>query len=1055
MESGNGPVEIIGVSRVKKASEKQQRARYCMAFRRIGKYLRFFCAVAWLTTCSLASATEHRGQVTFSSLPVPGVTVTATQDDKKFVAVTDENGLYSFPDLTNGTWTIEVEMVGFSPITGQVLIGPNAPAAPPWELKMLPLDQIKAETKAVVPAPGETAPQVQNNQTNQPDKNAQAKPPVATPAVAEATPQESTDQRAADGFLINGSTNNGAASPFAQLAAFGNNRSGGRSLYNGGIGAIINNSVLNASPFSLSGLTTPKPNTNQITVVANFGGPIKIPHVVKNGGSFVVGYVWTRNANDLTQSALVPTLAERGGDLSQALNAQGQPLQFVNPATGLPFPGNMVPVSPQAQTLLNLFPKPNIVGNSQYNYQIPVISDTHQDALNARVNKTFNRKDSLSGLFSFQSTRASNPNLFGFLDSTNSLGLNASATWTHRYNQHFLQTVTFRFSRQATQTTPYWANRENISGEAGITGNNQNPLNWGPPTLSFLSDDINPALSDGLSAHNRNQTSALSYQMLWNHRSHAVKFGGDFRRQEFNYLSQQDPRGAFTFTGAATMGIVAGKPVNGSGLADFLLGIPDASSIAFGNADKYFRQSVYDAYINDDWRVNPQLSITGGIRWDYGAPVTELFGRLVNLDIGPGFAAIAPVIGNNPSGSVTGQSYPTSLVRPDKHGIEPSIGIAWRPISGSSIVVRAGYGINFDTSVYQNIALFMAQQAPLSTSLRVSNSAACPLTLANGFSTCPTVTPTSFAIDPNFRVGYVQTWQLSVQRDLPWSLQMTATYFGNKGTRSPQEFLPNTYPAGAVNPCPACPAGYEFLTSNGNSYREAGIFQLRRRLHNGLTATAQYTFSKSIDDASALGGGQSANQPLAQNWLNLSAERGLSTFDQRHLLTTQLQYSTGMGLGGKTLMSGWKAKLYKEWTVVTNITVGSGLPQTPIFPVLATGTGFSGSVRPDVVAGQSLYAAQPGFFLNQFFYTQPQNGQWGNAGRDSITGPPQFTLNGSLARTFRMKDRLNLDLQFEATNLLNHVTYTSWNVTFGSPQFGLPATANVMRNIRTTLRLRF
>jgi hypothetical protein len=349
----------------------------------------------------------------------------------------------------------------------------------------------------------------------------------------------------------------------------------------------------------------------------------------------------------------------------------------------------------------------------------------------------------------------------------------------------------------------------------------------------------------------------------------------------------------------------------------------------------------------------------------------------------------------------------------------------------------------------------MAQQAPLSTSSRVSDSAACPLTLANGFNNCPTVTATTFAIDPNFRVGYVQTWQLTVQKDLPWSLQMTAIYFGNKGTRSPQEFLPNTYPSGVTSPCPACPVGFEFLTSNGNSHREAGTLQIRRRLHNGLTATAIYTFSKSIDDASALGGGQSTNQLLAQNWLNLSAERGLSTFDQRHVLTVQAQYSTGMGLGGKTLMSGWKAKLYKEWTLLTNMTVGTGLPQSPVLPLAVGGTGFFSSIRPDVT-GMPLYTGQkPGFYLNSDAFQDPQPGQWGNASRDSITGPPQFSLNASLARTFRMSDRLNLDLQFAATNPFNHPTYTSYYVTIDNAFFGLPASVNAMRSIRTTLRLRF
>ena len=131
---------------------------------------------------------------------------------------------------------------------------------------------------------------------------------------------------------------------------------------------------------------------------------------------------------------------------------------------------------------------------------------------------------------------------------------------------------------------------------------------------------------------------------------HNLTFGGDFRRQQFNYLSQQDPRGTFTFTGAATAGSTT---TGGADFADFLLGIPDTSSIAFGNADKYFRESVYDAYLTDDWRINPQFTLNAGLRWEYGAPITELYGRLVNLDIAPGFSAAAPVVESNPVGALT------------------------------------------------------------------------------------------------------------------------------------------------------------------------------------------------------------------------------------------------------------------------------------------------------------------------------------------------------------------------------------------------------------------
>lgn len=990
--------------------------------------------------------------------------MTATQGDSRFVSVTDQQGVFSFPDLKDGAWTITVEMQCFATMRQDVTVGTNA-QAPIWELKLLPLDQIQGQTITVVAAPTPTpAPS--------PAANAEAKPENKPPTGAPVPKGEEPNDLASDGFLINGSVNNGATSPFAQLAAFGNARNSGKGLYHGGIGVRLDNSALDARPFSLSGQNTPKATYNRVTSVATLGGPLRIPHLFQHGPNFFVSYQWTRDRDDSIQSGLVPDLAERQGDFSHELNPQGQPVQIFNPATGQPFPGNIVPVSPQALALLNLYPLPNVSGNPLYNFQTAIISNTHQDALQSRMDKTIGHKDQLWGGFAFQSTRTDSPNLFAFVDKTDALGMNTNINWSHRFTSRIAINLGYQFSRLATQLIPFWEDRANISQQAGITGNNQDPMNWGPPALAFSSGLA--GLSDGQSSHDRNQTNRLTYSLSWNHNRHNFTFGGDFRRQEFNYLAQQNPRGTLAFTGAATQGEVNGVPTGGFAVADFLLGIPDTSAIAFGNADKYFRESVYSAYFTDDWRLSPQFTLNAGMRWEYGAPITELLNRLVNLDIAPGFTAVAPVVASNPVGPLTGQIYPSSLIQPDQHIFEPRLGLAWRPVAGSSLVVRAGYGIYSDTSVYQTLALQMAQQAPLSKSLSVQNSPACPLTLANPFNTCSTIIPDTFAIDPNFRVGYAQNWQLSVQRDLPGSLQMTATYLGIKGTRGMQEFLPNTFPIGAVNPCPTCPAGFVDVASNGDSTRESGQLQLRRRLHNGLTGTIQYTFSKSVDDDSMLGGQGASQTPqnaftpgapastasspssptIAQNWLNLSGERGPSTFDQRHLLNAQVQYTTGMGLAGGTLLSGWKGTLFKGWTFLTQITAGSGLPETPIFLAPVPGTGVTGSIRPDIT-GAPIHAAPAGLFLNPAAYTAPAPGQWGNAGRDSIEGPAMFTLNGSIGRSFLLDNRYNLDLRLDSTNLLNHVTFTAWNTTVNSAQFGLPVAANAMRSMFLAANLRF
>jgi hypothetical protein len=107
------------------------------------------------------------------------------------------------------------------------------------------------------------------------------------------------------------------------------------------------------------------------------------------------------------------------------------------------------------------------------------------------------------------------------------------------------------------------------------------------------------------------------------------------------------------------------------------------------------------------------------------------------------------------------------------------------------------------------------------------------------------------------------------------------------------------------------------------------------------------------------------------------------------------------------------------------------------------------------VTGAPLYAARAGYHLNAAAYTAPSAGQWGTAGRNSINGPGQFTLSAALQRSFRVKDHMNLDARMDATNLLNHVVFSGWNTIWNSSTFGLPASANAMRSMQLTLRLRY
>ncbi|HWV94641.1 MAG TPA: carboxypeptidase regulatory-like domain-containing protein [Vicinamibacterales bacterium] len=1022
-------------------------------------YLLTTALVAGSLPVPVRAAAEYVGQVSFAGIAVPGAQVTATHGETQLATTTDAQGVFRIANIADGAWTFRVEMRGFSTLSRDVTIGPDAQPMM-WELSLLPFEEI---TRGLPPPAPRPAPAPESSSQSS-SARSQSKPPrpatpqtgfqragVAPPqtppsrpaAAAPADDPPADSAAAADGFLINGSVNNGAASPFAQPAAFGNNRRRPGALYNGMIGSLFSNSAWDARPYPLTGIQTPRPDYYNVHLLGTFGGPVKLPRL-QNRLNVFVGFQRLADDNALTQPGLMPTPLERSGNFSQSRDASGRPVQIIDPLTGLPFPGNTIPhdrISPQASSLLGYYPQPTRESNDRYNYEVPILSVMRQDSLQSRLTQNINQRNQVFGNVSYQRTTSNANNLFGFEDENGSSAVDAQVNWTHRIAQLVSMRLRYQFARQTNETTPYFAYRNNVSGDAGINGNNQEPVNWGPPSLSFASGIS--GLNDGLPRFTRNQTNAVGGDSFMSRGRHNFTIGGDLKRNQVDILAQQDPRGGFAFTGALT----------GSDLADFLLGVPATSQIAYGNADKYLRGFAYDAYVTDDWRVGPSLTVTAGVRWEYESPLSERYDRLVNLDIGPGFTSISPIVASEPTGSLTGETLPSALMQSDWGGLQPRLAVAWRPVPGSSVVVRAGYGIYRNTNVYQSIATLMAQQPPLSRALSIANSIANPLTLANGFVAPEGATLNTFAVDPDFRIGSAHNWQVSIQRDLPASLTVNATYLGTRGNGLIQEFLPNTYPPGFTDPCPTCPSGFVYLLSNGTSSRHAGQLQVRRRLRNGLTATVQYTLAKAIDDAASYAGANLSSSAFAQNWLDLEAERGPSSFDQRHLLSVQFQYTTGVGVAGGALVDGWQGSLLKGWTISSQLTAGSAMPVTPYYLTTTPGTGFTGAIRASLTAAST--DAPDGYYLNPAAYTTPAPGEWGDSGRNSARGAPQFGVNAGITRTFPWGSRLNMDFRIDATNVLNSVTYSSVNALVGSPQFGLPSQANQMRRVQTSLRMRF
>jgi Carboxypeptidase regulatory-like domain len=411
--------------------------------------------VCLLLAAQTAWAAEYHGRVRYGGVPVPGATVTLTQGSTEISTSTDSQGLYEFPNIAEGAWKIGIELRGFASVRSSVTIGATNEQGE-WTLQMLELKDLLSMAQT---QPATTSP-LKVRDTEQPKQSAKSEKPDE-PVPQPPQPSEDTE-RAADGLLINGSESNAATSQYSLSPAIGNHRPGTKALYNGSFGAFAENSIFDAKPYSLTGLVLPKDSYNRITLVGTFGGPIRIPPLFYHGPNFFIAYQWTRNGSASTATGLMPTCAERGGDLT---NAQDQPIATCNPATGYPFTGT-IPVSPQAQALLALYPLPNIQGNTRYNYEASLLSDTHQDALQSRLDKTVGHRDSLYGGFSFQSVRANGESLFNFIDTTDTLGLDANVNWQHRFERQIFATLGYHFTRLRTELLPHFANVTNISGDA-------------------------------------------------------------------------------------------------------------------------------------------------------------------------------------------------------------------------------------------------------------------------------------------------------------------------------------------------------------------------------------------------------------------------------------------------------------------------------------------------------------------------------------------------------------------------------------------------------------
>lgn len=830
------------------------------------------------------------------------------------------------------------------------------------------------------------------------------------------------------------------------------------------------NSAFDARPYSITGNQVPKPSHYDERFGGNLGGPLEIPHIYNGSDKtyFFINYQHETQSSALDTYSTVPTAAERSGDFCGLGITLYNPFSnFAGPRTPLGNGCQIPTINSAAAGLLAFYPQPNLPGSVQ-NYLLQTTVPVDSDNLNIHVLHTINSKFSLNGGYNLSSTRQ---NTFGSFPSTagTESTLNQSVTLglSHNWTAHLVENTQLNWSRSRTQILSDNSFKNDIAGELGITGVATDPLTYGIPAISFTSLS---GLNDPVPSLVRNQTLRLGDSLKWVHGKHTVTFGGEIRRIELNSESNPQPRGRFNFTGVLTSQLnAAGQPVSPSAgtepyyeLADFLLGLPYSTTVQFG-PNAYLRSWDFIAYGQDDWRINKQFTLLFGLRYEAATPPVDVYDRIANLDLNSA-ATQVDVVTPGATGSFSG-TFPRALVHGDYGNWAPRIGFAWLPkIIKPKTVVRGGYSIFYNEAIYNSLAQqYLEYEPPFATSENLITSPTQVLTLQNGFPSTSTISNKG-GVDPFYKDGYAQIWTLGTETSFSQNWILDLTYTGTKGTdldllRAPNRAPLGTSPLNTQNSFQIPDANsFYFDQSGANSIYNALQVRLVHRFTHGVSLQGFYTFAKSLDDASTIGG----TAPIVvQQDGNYAAERGLSSFDVRHQVRVASLYELPLGEHHRYGTHGWAEHVLGNWRLQNIVTWQTGTPVTAYLGGTAAdnGTGASFSLRADQIGNPNvgICGGSPLAFFNTAAFATPPTTEYGNERRGAIEGPCKFNWNASLAKSFRFgpQERHHLDVRWEVQNLSNTPSFSGLSTLLGSSSFGRVTGAGSMRTMDIMMRYNF
>jgi hypothetical protein len=817
------------------------------------------------------------------------------------------------------------------------------------------------------------------------------------------------------------------------------------------------------------------------------GGPIK-----KNKTFWFGGYEALRRRKGLTSAGLVPTPAMLRGDFSELLSQPDPttgvaPYRIIDPTTCpdppfgascQAFGGNKIPadrIDPVFQKVAPFFPAPNRAGSPNF-----VVNPTERrtdNQFSARLDHSFGPKDNIYGRYIFGqsvtfTTDQAYTTLPGFGDKIRYRGQNIAFSWTHTFSPTILNEFRFGFSRNMDIGTcencpraPGFVESFGIKNLVALSPEDEGFPYFGLSQGYFGIGDSNyrPVESNDM-VEKYNDTLTITKG------KHTIAAGVDM--QPYQSLRDQapfSPHGQFDFSNL----------YSNFTISDFLLGYPSSAGRSVAKRVNYHDGKFLNAFFQDDFRATPNLTINIGLRWEYhqlptdrrdtGAALFPIPGAGLQKPgnaflVVPGYAQ-ADQLCQQPQ-FILDQGLPTerhlvmcsadmkkygftgraerSLWFPDRFNWAPRFGIVWRPTSSDRLVLRAGYGLFFELSQFNGFHYGFNNpiQAPNQFTNFQSNVTP-PYTLQSAFvaGSIPPLSDSflSINVSPYFKQPYVHEWTFNIESQLSNNMSVEARYLGTAGRQmSHFHFFGNqAIPGpGDIQPRRLYPDfGFTAEVGSGTntSYNSLQL-QLTRRMSNGLSVLAGYTWAKSITDQEAEEGGYAdGGAGLGQNDNDPKGDRGRGVDDARHRFTIGYMYELPLGRGKKWVSQGGAVDtLVGGWKITGSTALQTGFPITPStsFDVANVGTG---SWRPDRTCNGSIPAGErtvehwfnASCFTDQFLLADLAAGhpRFGNSGRSILDGPGFQNWDFAALKDFSFGEKLKLQFRAEFFNAFNQAHF--------------------------------